>query len=153
MVKSKQTYLKREKEEKKKVKKKEKAEKKEARKDSSNKGKSFESMIAYVDERGNFSSTPPDPSLKKELKLEDIQLGARVESDSDDDDAFVNKGRVSYFNEEKGYGFIKDGRTKESVFFHLSSLKEPVKLNDLVAFDKVRGPKGMTATTVSKTTE
>ncbi len=149
MAKSKQTYLKKEKENKKKDKRKEKEEKKEARK-TSGKGKSFEDMIAYVDDRGNFSSTPFDVSKREVIKLEDVQLGARIEVEGENE-VEGNKGRISYFNESKGYGFIKDSRTKESLFFHLNNVLTPVKENDVVTFDKVRGPKGMSATAVSKT--
>lgn len=75
-MRSKQTGLKREKEKKKLVKRKEKEEKKLERKSQSNKGKGFDAMIAYVDENGQLSDTPPDPLKKKELKPEHIQLGA-----------------------------------------------------------------------------
>jgi len=149
MVKSKQTYLKREKEEKRKNKKKEKEEKKEARKSASNKGKGFDNMIAYVDENGHLSDTPPDLSKRKELKLEDIQLGARKPSE-DDDKEEINTGRVSYYNEEKGYGFIKDNRTKESIFFHLNNLDFPVKINDQVSYQKTHTIKGTSAAAVHK---
>ena len=61
MAKSQETYSKKEKESKKLKKRKEKEEKKLERKANNNKGKSFEEMLAYVDENGNLSSTPPDP--------------------------------------------------------------------------------------------
>jgi hypothetical protein len=129
MARSKQTSMKKEKESRKRNKRMKKEEKREVRKANSNKGKGFESMIAYVDAFGNFSDTPPDPSARPEMKLDDIQLGAKKYSE-EEEKAFINKGRVSYFNEEKGYGFIKDSKTKESVFFHLNGLTMPVKLND-----------------------
>jgi cold shock CspA family protein len=149
MARSKQTSLKKEKETKKRNKRKEKEEKREARKANSSKGKSFEDMIAYVDERGNFSSTPPDPTKKTELKLEDIQLGAK-RYDNTVEEEVQNKGRVTYYNESKGYGFIKDSRSKESIFFHLNNLLTPVKENDIVSFDVTRGPKGLNAVAISK---
>ena len=89
------------------------------------------------------------PSKRKEIKLEDIQLGAR-KPDESEAVGYINQGRVSYYNDEKGYGFIKDSRTKESVFFHLNSTVVPIKLNDLVSFEKVKGPKGMSATDINK---
>jgi cold shock CspA family protein len=149
MSKSKQTSLKKEKESRKRNKRKAKEEKREVRKMNSNKGKGFESMLAYVDEFGNLSDTPPDPTKRKEIKLEDIQLGAR-RPDERTEAEYVNKGRVSYYNEEKGYGFIKDSRTKESLFFHLNNVKTPVRQNDVVTFDITNGPKGPTATAVTK---
>lgn len=61
MPKSKGTFSKRENEKKRLLKREEKEEKKVARKTNSDKGKSFEEMLAYVDENGNLTSTPPGP--------------------------------------------------------------------------------------------
>src|ERR1043165_2250844 len=98
MGRSKQTSMKKELEARRRNKRKKKDEKREARKAVSNKGKGFESMIAYVDEMGRLSDTPPDPKRNTEMKLEDIQLGARKPS-ADDDQEYINTGRVSYFND------------------------------------------------------
>jgi cold shock CspA family protein len=150
MGRSKQTAMKKELESRRRNKRLKKSEKAEARKASSNKGKGFDSMIAYVDEMGKLSSTPPDPTKRREFKAEDAILGARMPGDFEEEKGFTNEGRVSYYNDEKGYGFIKDSRTKESLFFHLNNLNEPVKLNDLVVFEKNETPKGMTAVKISK---
>jgi cold shock CspA family protein len=148
MGRSKQTSMKKEKENKKRQKRLKKEEKRVARAANSNKGKGFDSMIAYVDEFGQFSDTPPDLTKRKDLDLEDISLGGkRQERDTAGD---KSEGKISYFNEEKGYGFIRDSKTRESVFFHLNSAKQPLRLNDSVVFEKVRGPKGMNATAVIK---
>jgi cold shock CspA family protein len=149
MAKSKQSFQKSEKEKIKQRKKKEKEEKKAHRKLNSNKGKGFESMIAYVDHKGQFSSTPPDPRLKTELKADDIQLGARIELPSDEPD-WVRKGRIAQFNESKGYGFIKDSVTKEQVFFHLSNVKTEIRQGDMVSYEITKGPKGLSAVAVTK---
>ena len=77
MGRSQETFSKKEKEKKKLQRRKDKEEKKAARKANNNKGKSLEEMIVYVDEFGKFSSTPPDPKSRTEVKLDDIQLGAR----------------------------------------------------------------------------
>ena len=148
MEKSQETYSKKEKENKRLKKRKEKDEKREERKSNNNKGKSFEDMIAYVDENGQLSSTPPDPSKRKELKLEDIQLGARKQEDINPADQ-VRKGSVTFFNEEKGYGFIKDERTQESFFFHVNGLLSKVKDRDNVSFELEMGQKGMNAVSVT----
>lgn len=148
MAKSKQSFQKTEKEKIKLRKKKEKEEKRVLRKANSNKGKGFESMIAYVDSHGQFSSTPPDPRSVKELKAEDIQLGARIELPSEDD--HIHKGRVIQYNESKGYGFIKDSQTKEQIFFHSSNAKEVLRQGDLVSFELAKGPRGLSAVAVSK---
>jgi cold shock CspA family protein len=149
MARSQETFNKKEKEKKKLQKRKEKDEKREQRKANSKKGKSFEDMIAYVDENGNLTSTPPDPHKKIELKLEDIQLGAKSRDHSEEAEE-GNKGRVTYYNQSKGYGFIKDARTKESIFFHLNSVITPVREGDMVSFEMARGPKGMNAVSVTK---
>jgi cold shock CspA family protein len=149
MAKPKQTGQKRDKEIKKQNRRKEKEEKRLERKNDSNKGKGFESMIAYVDENGQLSSTPPDPSKRKEFNVEDVQLGARKEEESDQAE-HQNEGIISFYNEEKGYGFIKDSRTKESIFFHVNGLLVPVKLNDRVSFMKAKGVKGMNAVDINK---
>jgi hypothetical protein len=65
MGKSQETFNKKEKEKKKKKKQQEKENRKEERKANSDKGKSFEDMLAYVDEYGNISDTPIDPKNRK----------------------------------------------------------------------------------------
>jgi hypothetical protein len=60
MAKSKETFLKREKEKKRIKQRQEKQEKMEERKANGDKPKSLEDMLAYIDEDGNISSTPPD---------------------------------------------------------------------------------------------
>jgi hypothetical protein len=119
MGRSQETFSKKEHEKKKIQKRKEKEEKREERKANSKKGKSFEDMIAYVDENGQLSSTPPDPSKKVELKLDDIQLGARKQEYQEPQD-ITRKGSVTFFNSSKGYGFIKDQDSNDSVFFQVN---------------------------------
>lgn len=146
MSKSQETYNKKEKEKKKELKRKEKVSKKEERKASGK--KSFEDMIMYVDEFGQFSSTPPDPTKRRELNLEDIQLGARIEVAPEPAD-ILRKGKITFYNTEKGYGFIKDEKSQDSVFFHVNGLVGPVKENDKVTFETEMGQKGMVAIKVT----
>jgi cold shock CspA family protein len=148
MTKSKETQNKKEKEKKKLKKRQDKQQKKEDRKTNSDKGKSFDDMIAYVDEYGNITSTPPDPMKKKiAVKAEDIQIGVSRREDIEDSDE-PRSGSITFFNESKGYGFIKDSITQESIFVHINNLSEPVKENDKVTFDTERGPKGLSAINV-----
>jgi cold shock CspA family protein len=130
-------------------KRKEKEARKEERKANS-KGGSFEDMIAYIDENGNITSTPPDPSKKRIINESDIVIGAR---NSDNGVAVdpVRKGKVTFFNNSKGYGFIKDTETGDSVFVHSNGLLNPIKENDMVSFETERGPKGLNAIRVSLT--
>ena len=68
MGKSQETFNKKEKEKKRKKKKQEKQQRKEERKANSGGGE-LENMMAYVDEFGNITETPPDPTAKKEKML------------------------------------------------------------------------------------
>lgn len=148
MAKSQASFSKKEKEKQKQQKKKEKEQRKEARKANSLEGKSFEDMIAYVDENGNISSTPPDITKKKTIKEEDIVIGSRNVGHS----GFNTErtGRVTFFNTSKGYGFIKDEQTGESIFVHVNSLKSPIQENDRVSFEVQQGMKGPAAANVKK---
>ena len=74
MAKSKDSFFKREKEKKRLQDRKEKEERKIQRKAEAQKGLGIDSMMAYVDEYGNLSSTPPDPRNKIEIKAEDIKI-------------------------------------------------------------------------------
>ncbi len=148
MAKSQETFSKKEKESKKLKKRKEKEEKRLERKTNNNKGKSFEEMLAYVDENGNPSPTPPDPKKRKEYKLEDIQLGARIEVAEDPAD-LIRRGNITFFNEEKGYGFIRDEKSQQSIFFHVNGLVNPVKEKDKVTFEVEMGQKGPNAIRVT----
>ncbi|MES2701418.1 MAG: cold shock domain-containing protein [Bacteroidota bacterium] len=140
---------KKEKERKKAKDKQDKAAKKEDRKSNSAKGKSLDDMIAYVDENGNLSSTPPDMTKRKDISLDDIQLGAAKGEDMSLREV-VRKGVVTFFNDAKGYGFINDLQSQESVFVHINQLSEPIKERDKVVFETEQGPKGLNAIKVKK---
>jgi hypothetical protein len=70
MGRSQTSFNKKEKEKKRLTKRKDKEQKKEDRKATSSKGKGIDEMLAYVDENGNITSTPPDPK-KKQLANQD----------------------------------------------------------------------------------
>ncbi len=144
MSKSKETYNKKEIEKRKLQKKKEKQLRADDRKANAKKGNSLEDMLAYVDENGNLSSTPPDPTKRKQIKEDDILLGARKPEVIDPAD-LIRQGRVTFFNTSKGYGFIKDLKSQESIFVHSNGLLHPIKDNDKVTFETERGPKGLNA--------
>ena len=144
MGKSQETFNKKEKEKKKLKKKQDKEQKKEERRANSEKGKGIDEMLAYVDENGNISSTPPDPKKKRDIKTEDIQIGTSRQADLEPED-LIRKGTVTFFNDSKGYGFIKDHETQESVFVHVNGLENPVKENDKVTFETEMGQKGINA--------
>jgi len=147
MGRSQETFNKKEKEKKRLKKKQDKEQKKEDRKLTSNKGKGIDEMIAYVDDEGNISSTPPDPKQKKVVKQEDIQIGVSRQEALDPAD-LIRKGTVTFFNESKGYGFIKDHETQESIFVHMNALVDKIKENDKVSFEVEKGLKGLNAVNV-----
>ncbi len=150
MARSQETFSKKEAEKRKLQKRKEKEQRKEERKANAKEGKSLEEMLAYVDENGNISSTPPDPLKKKAIKEEDIMLGARKHEAPNPADAF-RTGKVTFFNESKGYGFIKDMQSQESIFVHINALQGPIKENDKVTFEVEKGFKGPNAVRVKVT--
>lgn len=147
MAKSQETFNKKEREKKKLKKKQDKVERQHERKANSTKGKTLEQMFSYVDENGNYSSTPPDPSKKQKVKLEDIMISVPKQDPSEKPD--VNRtGKITFFNESKGFGFIKDDQTQDSVFVHVSSMVDQVRENAKVTYRIERGHKGPTAVDV-----
>jgi cold shock CspA family protein len=149
MAKSQETFGKKEKEKNRIKKRQEKKEKMQHRKANSKKGKTLDEMMAYIDENGNISSTPPDPKKKKIYNPEDMQIGVPKQSERVQGEV-IRTGVVSFFNDAKGFGFIKDTRTQESVFVHVNQLSEPIRENDKVTFEVEMGHKGPTATKVKK---
>jgi cold shock CspA family protein len=141
-----ETWNKKEREKKKQQNKKEKAEKKQDRKENT-KVKSLDDMLAYVDENGNLSNTPPDPKKMKKIKQEDIEIGVPKQQAFDPAE-LIRTGIITFFNESKGYGFIKDLETQQSVFVHVNALKQAVKENNKVTFEVEMGPKGANAINV-----
>lgn len=140
------TADKRENEKKRLAKRAEKQKKKEEKK-LSGKG-NFDDMIAYVDENGMITSTPPEVNLKKEeIKLEEILISTPKK---EDEGPIIRRGRVEYFNDSKGFGFIKDLTGVEKYFFHINNVLSDITENNIVTFDLERGPKGMNAVNVKK---
>jgi cold shock CspA family protein len=132
---------------KKEKKRKEKAQKKQDRKQQSRDGNNLDDMIAYVDEYGNITATPPDMTQKKVIKAEDIEVGV-ARSTSTDRNETIRKGKVTFFDQSKGFGFIRDASTGQDVFVHANNLDEPVKENNMVTFEIVKGPRGLNAVNV-----
>ncbi|MFA5849206.1 MAG: cold shock domain-containing protein [Bacteroidales bacterium] len=145
MARSQETFNKKEVKNKKEKKRKEKAKKRLDRKDSEKKG-SLEDMIAYVDENGVITSTPPDPSKKRNIQSENIEISTRKQDSTPVDP--VRKGIVAFFNDSKGFGFIKDSETQESVFVHANNLLEEIKEGNVVSFEVEMGQRGLTAVNV-----
>lgn len=142
-----ETFGKKEVRAKKEKKRKEKEQKRQDRRQQVRDGNNLDDMIAYVDEFGNITSTPPDITQKQIIKAEDIEIGVPRSVASDEDEIF-HKGVVSFFNESKGFGFIKDSSSGQDIFVHVNALSEPIKENNIVTFEIVKGPKGPNAINV-----
>lgn len=136
------TFNKKEKEKKRLKKRNDKAEKMAARKANAESGQSLEDMMAYVDENGNLSTTPPDPKKKKATRAEDITIGVSRRLDEEPGDLM---GTVTFFNELKGYGFIQGERRGENVFFHLNAVQGNIKMGAVVSYEAEDSPKGLVA--------
>ena len=140
------TYNKKEKEKKRLKKRLEKQKKREERKDGGSAG--FDDMIAYVDENGMITDTPPDLSNKEEIDASTIEIG--VPKKPDEEVITERKGKVEFFNHSKGFGFIKEHETNEKFFVHINGVLEEITENDVVVFELERGLKGMNAVRVKK---
>ncbi len=60
----------------------------------------------------------------------------------------MNKGTVKFYNDAKGFGFIKDAESAKEYFVHSTGLKDKINENDEVTFDLEEGKKGLNAVNV-----
>ncbi|MDX2191376.1 MAG: cold shock domain-containing protein [Bacteroidota bacterium] len=60
----------------------------------------------------------------------------------------MSQGTVKFFNETKGFGFIKEESTNKEYFVHVSGLKDDIRESDVVTFDIQEGKKGLNAVNV-----
>lgn len=147
--KSQETVGKKEKEKKRLKKRQDKLEKKKEVK-SRGKDGSLEGMMAYVDENGVITDTPPDPTRKKLVfNPEDIQISTQKQEAIDPAD-LIRKGVLTNFNTSKGFGFIRDGASQDSIFVHINSMDNGIVQGDKVSFIVERGMKGLQASQVKK---
>jgi cold shock CspA family protein len=147
MAKSQDTFNKKEKEKKRLKKRQEKNVKREDRKSNST-GGDLENMLAYVDENGNLTDTPPDPSKKRKVNASSIEISVPRREEEEIDP--IRQGRIEFFNDSKGFGFIKEKDTQEKYFVHVNGLLDDVKEGDNVIFELERGLKGLNAVRVKK---
>lgn len=143
MGRSQESFNKKEVKKNKEKKRKEKERKRLARKENE-KGRGLEDMIAYVDEFGMITATPPDPGKKKNIELADIEISVRPKEPTQPSDP-VRKGTVTFYNKSKGFGFIKDSETQESVFVHVNNSLEEIEEGNFVSFEITSGEKGLAA--------
>jgi cold shock protein len=62
----------------------------------------------------------------------------------------MNKGKVKFFNETKGFGFIKDEESGQEYFVHISGLVDEIRENDDVTYELQEGKKGLNAVNVKQ---
>lgn len=132
------SFGKKEREKKRQKRKKDKAERKLQPKE----GKSTDEFM-YVDAMGNLTSVKPDPAEKVEVNLEDISISVSRRIDEEEDP--IKKGQVNFFNSDKGYGFIVEAETRESLFVHINDVDGIITERDKVVFEVGSGPKGPVA--------
>ncbi len=60
----------------------------------------------------------------------------------------MREGKVKFFNESKGYGFIKDIESEEEYFVHVSGLIDKIKEDDNVTYELTEGRQGLNAISV-----
>jgi len=60
----------------------------------------------------------------------------------------MNNGTVKFFNQTKGFGFIKENATDKEYFVHATGLVDEIRENDEVTFDLKEGKKGLNAVNV-----
>lgn len=149
MGKPQQSYKKKEREKKRLKKQQDKLDRRELRKqEKAARGKlTLEDQMSYLDENGNIVSEKPDPSKKVEIKLDQIVLGGNPGLANDDSD-IERKGKVNYFDHDKGFGFIIDSKSGDRVFAHINDCYDSIKENHKVSYVLTHNPKGAVAINV-----
>lgn len=146
MARSQESFNKKEKEKKRLKKRQDKLLKQEERKSSGS--SSMDDMIAYVDAFGNITDTPPDPSQKEKIDLDSIEISVAKKEEVEVDP--IRRGKVDYFNDSKGFGFIRETESGEKYFVHINGLIDRVIEGDRVEFELEKGLKGLNAVRVKK---
>lgn len=137
------TFNKKEREKKKAQRRKQKQFKREERRENTTEN-SLENMIAYVDENGVIHDAPVT-TPKKEIKAKNIEIGVPRREESEEDS--ILEGVINFFDESKGYGFIKT-QEDENFFVHLNNVTGIPAKGKRVSFEKERGLKGWAAVKV-----
>lgn len=137
------SFEKKEREKKREKKRKEKALRKEQQKLSGQKTAEF----MYMGADGQLTTEKPESFQREEVSLDEIQISTPKKEELEQEDP-VKIGIVSNFNNDKGYGFIKQKETGESYFVHINNVEGSIKENNKVSFEVEKGPKGLVAVKV-----
>lgn len=136
------TFNKKEREKKKQRKKREKELRKEERKAQ---GKQTE-VIMFVDHNGNFTENKPEHIPMDDEELLDLE----GDDGNDSSSAAEFKGTVKFYDESKGFGFIKTSGKIGDVFFHIDNAFKDITEGVRVSFTLEKGEKGYQAFNISK---
>jgi cold shock CspA family protein len=101
-------------------------------------------MIAYVDENGMITDSPPDSTRKSTTKANEIEVSV-PKQDPGDPSSKSRTGKLAFFNETKGYGFINESVTGQSIFVHASDFLDEINKGDTVSFKIGKGQRGPSA--------
>ena len=77
-------------------------------------------------------------SLRENIIFGSLQLTKKI----------MEKGTVKFFNEAKGFGFIKVEGSGKEIFVHVSGILDEIRENDTVVFEIEEGKKGLSAVQV-----
>jgi len=144
MARAQETFGKKEREKKRLKKREDKKKRKEARRAGEK-----DDTFVYVDEFGQLTDTPPDPSRKLKVAAEDIVVGVPKKEEQEEEDPIRN-GKVNFYDDKKGFGFIVDSENNEKYFVHVSGLLDEIQENDKVIFELEKGQKGLNAVRVKQ---
>ena len=111
------------------------------------KSSSFDDMIAYVDENGNITDTPPERTGSTSPDAEEIEVSVPRKDPSESNR--IKSGRLTFYNETKGYGFITEEVTGQSVFVHVNEFRDDIIKGDRVTFEIGKGDRGPSAFNVN----
>ena len=128
-------------------KRKDKAERRLEKKEQGKKG-NFDDMIAWVDVNGVITSTPPDLTEKEEIIAENIEVGVpkaefRINTK-------IKTGRLKSFDDSKGFGFIIESETMNSIFVHANDCLDEIAIGNRVEFETEKGLKGLKCVQVKR---
>lgn len=134
------SFFKKENNKKKKQKQEEKLKRREERKQHNNKGKDLEDLFVYVDKLGQLTHLTPE-----EQALQEKQEIKKVEKVSQED----HEGIISYVT-DKGYAFVIDSQTRESIFLHQNDLSVPLEKGLKISFRLEQSKNGIRAVQAAK---
>ena len=84
-----------------------------------------------------------------DIKLEDIEVSVPKGSMKNEED-LIKSGIVTFFNEQKGYGFIRNLENNQNIFVHINNVEGEIREGNKVTFEVGQGPKGPAAQNVKQ---